>query len=203
MEVYVTEGKVIIGDKVVILPAGTYELNGDKIMIEGNEVEVTERLENNEDFSADENWLKEEKKVLVIGDQKNEKIGEALSGMDIEYITNEEADRRARAESLDRELSDEEKVLQQLMPASGMIEDFIFGPPKRLKDEPQAFYKHRMRIEKKVLKLRQSGGVNAWNTKEKGQYTDPLKQAKKENRKIKSANRIRLSRQQRKEMGLL
>lgn len=148
--------------------------------------------------------IKIAEQLLEDGIQPVQEINlDLLGGMDIEYTTPEHEAKKALAErAANMEPTAEELVMKELMPESGMIEDFQFGPPFRLKGETLEHYHIRQKIDRKVYALRQKGGLNSWDAK-KGQFTDPMKQIKKQNRKLKSINRTRLSRAQRREMGTL
>lgn len=160
----------------------------------------------------------EEQKVLIVEDGASglivideeskdyqESISEVLRGepiMDMEYMLPEEMAKRDAIENK-LEPTFEEKVFDDLLPESGMIDDFVFGPNHRKELEGYDYYKMRLKIEKKVLQIRERNGLNIWDAKDKGQFTNPDKQAAKKLAKIKKQNRIKISRAKRKEMGLL
>lgn len=48
----------------------------------------------------------------------------------------------------------EDEQIAKLMPASGKIYDFVFGPPERKTDETFEEYKIRRKVENYMFKLR-------------------------------------------------
>jgi len=54
----------------------------------------------------------------------------------------------------------EDKVIKALLPESGKITDYEFGPPQRLKAEPREFYVIRRKLEKQILKMRMRQGIS-------------------------------------------
>ena len=159
----------------------------------------------------DEETIKEEMKQIepigVIG-ESHLNAAQVLAEHNVIYLTTpEEQAKQRRREMVEKygepEKTLEEEVLETLMPESNELNDFVFGPAHRQEGEPQDWYKARLKIEKKILQMRNKRGVAAWDTSEKGQHIDETKQKAKRYRKLKSKTRIRLSRQQRKDMGLL
>lgn len=78
----------------------------------------------------------------------------------------------------------EDEEIKKLMPASGKIYDFVFGPNHRKKGESFKQYKLRRKVENYMFGYRLRGGVNIW-TADKGTFTDPGKQQRKSVRKIR------------------
>lgn len=165
--------------------------------------------------------MSEDKKIGVCGSGRPELViglvekgfevledANALMDNNILYFANPEEQAKARRKELvekygEPKKSFEDQVLEELMPESNKLDDFVFGPPHRQEGETQEYYKARLKIEKNILRLRNNEGVTAWKTSEKGQLINKTKQKAKRYRKLKSKTRLRLSRKQRKEMGLL
>lgn len=129
-------------------------------------------------------------------------------GENLIYLTNPEEEAKRRYKEMVEKYGEpkktfEETVLEALMPESNQLSDFVFGPPHRKNGESQEWFKARLKIEKKILQMRNKRGVASWVTIEKGQLIDKQKQRAKRYAKLKKKTRIRLSRQQRKDMGLL
>lgn len=138
-------------------------------------------------------------------DPLDERLG---IGDNIIYLSTPEEQAKARRRELVEKYGEPEKtledeVLEALMPESGELNDFVFGPPKRQADETQEWYKARLKVEKKMLAVRGKRGVSAWNTTGKGQLINDQKQKLKRYRELKAKTRVRISRAKRKEMGLL
>lgn len=55
----------------------------------------------------------------------------------------------------------EDRVIKSLLPESGKIVDYEFGPPQRLKSEPREFYVIRRKLEKHMLKMRVKQGISS------------------------------------------
>lgn len=130
-------------------------------------------------------------KVAVIGSNKTEAIKEILMEKNIEgniVDAHQEVDGEFMYEMTAGLAFDSDAYLEEKMPESGMIADFVFGPPHRMASESQKEYKFRLKVEKTMLKYRMRMGVNSWPA-EKGVFTDPAKQAKKRQRKVYRALR--------------
>lgn len=83
-------------------------------------------------------------------------------------------------------ISHEEEVVERLMPASGKVFDFVFGPNHRKEDESYEDYRIRLKTEHYVYGLRMKMGVNTWSA-DKGTFTDPGKQQRKILKKMRTS----------------
>lgn len=54
----------------------------------------------------------------------------------------------------------EYEIIKELVPESGRPKDFVFGPPKRMKDESMEKYSIRRKVEKMMYQLRMRGGIS-------------------------------------------
>lgn len=91
---------------------------------------------------------------------------------------------------------DQDAYIKEVMPESGEVGDFIFGPAARKDGEAFEEYQLRRKIEKRMFKLRQKTGINAWPGR-KGTFTDPLKRQRKALRAVSKQNRVGVPRSQR------
>lgn len=73
----------------------------------------------------------------------------------------------------------ENEEIQKMMPKSGKIYDFEFGPKERMPDETFQKYKLRRKVEAYILNTRLVQGINH------GGFTDPGKKQRKTFNKVK------------------
>ena len=79
----------------------------------------------------------------------------------------------------------ENAEIQKMMPNSGKIYDFEFGPKERMPDESFQKYKLRRKVEAYILNTRLVRGINTWDASKHGCFTDPGKKQRKTFNKVK------------------
>lgn len=178
----------------VISDSGTFILNGRTITLPKGEYYMDGKIVENatvDDMTRENVTINEidDQGVLVLGSNDDR-----ISVMDYIFSDSQES-------PVKDVKSKEEKIIDSLMPASGMLADYDFSPNHRLPNESDETFKTRRRINKAVFKLRMKEGINQWPA-DKGQFTDPLKQQRKALRTAKKANRVPISRLKRIEMGI-
>lgn len=78
---------------------------------------------------------------------------------------------------MEKRITKSPEEIDHLLPESGKVEDFEFGPNHRMLDETLDDYRLRRKVEQKMFAIRQKDGVRVLNNSE-SQSHNPKRQQK-------------------------
>jgi hypothetical protein len=86
--------------------------------------------------------------------------------------------------------TEEQLIVESLLPESNQVVDFVYGPPERMEGESRKHYIVRRKLEHEIFKRRMKNGVNVWDTATKGQCTSEKTRTKKTLKRMGLAKKL-------------